>query len=150
MDDILNNKNLLMQINEIENMLRNIKYCDLIIFKYKNISICIMEYITCTKYEKELEINPLMVYKIINNELLIENKKFISHIHDVYCDMMNKYIQPDYYKRINEEYMSIEAKIYKIYIFRITAEKKLNTFKPVEKYNKELEGLLKKYVLLIT
>ena len=109
-----------------------------------------MEYITCTKYEEELEINPLMVYKIINNELLIENKKFISHIHDVYCDMMNKYIQPDYYKRINEEYMSTEAKIYKIYIFRITAEKKLNTFKPVEEYNKELEDLLKKYILLIT
>ena len=146
----MENKNLLCQINEIELVLKSIRYCDIIVMKYKYISISMMEYITSTKYDSELEINPLMIYKIINNELLIENKKFILHIHDVYCDMMNKYINNEYYKRFNEEYMSTEAKIYKIYIFRITAEKKLSTFKPVQEYNKELEDLLKKYIISIT
>ena len=103
------------------------------------------------KYDRPLDIDPLLVYKIINNEdLLINNDFFKFHIHDIYTDMMNKYISSDYYKRFEEDYISTQAKIYKIYIFWITAEKKLNTFKTVELLNKELEELLKKYIILFT
>ena len=103
------------------------------------------------KYDCELDIDPLMIYKVINNdELLINNQFFIHHIHDIYADMMNKYISSDYYKRFEEDYISTQAKIYKIYIFRITAEKKLNTFKNIQELNKELEDLLKRYIILIT
>jgi len=147
-----NNKLLLEQINEIEITLNNIRYCEVIVRKYKTIEFIFMNYIDkSTIHDRDIDIDPLLIYKKINNnELLINNKEFKIHIHDIYCDMMNKYINSNYYKRFNEEYMSTEAKIYKIYIFRITTEKKLNTFKSVQELNKELENLLKKYILLIT
>jgi len=144
--------NLLEQINTIENTLKNIRYCELIIEKYKYISSNVMNVLDkTTTYDRPLDIDPLMVYKIINtNQLLINNEYFKTHIHDIYCDMINKYINGQYYKRLEEEYISTEAKIYKIYIFRITAEKKLNTFNTVQELNKDLESLLKRYITFIT
>jgi hypothetical protein len=100
--------------------------------------------IKVNKCEKDVNIDPLLVYKTINNEYF----KYL--IHDIYADMMNKYIDSTYYKRFEEDYISTEAKIYKLYIFRITAEKKLNTFKSVELLNKDLEDLLKRYIILFT
>ena len=143
---------LLEQIHNIESTLRNIRYCEVIIDKYKSINFSFMNILDQdNKYDRNIDIDPLLVYKTINNdELLINNHSFKYHIHDIYCDMMNKYIQSDYYKRFDEDYISTEAKIYKIYIFRITVEKKLSTFKSIESLNKEHEDLLKKYILLIT
>ena len=143
---------LLNEINNIETTLKNIRYCELIVEKYKCISFNAMNVLNkVNKCEKDVDIDPLLVYKTINNNnLLINNEYFKTHIHDIYCDMINKYICSDYYKRLEEDYISTEAKIYKIYIFRITAEKKLNTFNTVEKLNKELECLLKTYITLIT
>ena len=143
---------LLEQIHKIENTLKNIRHCELIIDKYKSININVMNVLDkINKYDRPLDIDPLLVYKIINNgDLLINNDFFKIHIHDIYTDMMNKYISSDYYKRFEEDYISTQAKIYKIYIFRITSEKKLNTFKSINKLNKELEDLLKSYILLIT
>ena len=143
---------LLEQIHTIENTLKSIRHCELIIDKYKSININVMHVLDkVNKYDRPLDIDPLLVYKIINNgDLLINNDFFKIHIHDIYADMMNKYISSDYYKRIEEDYISTQAKIYKIYIFRITAEKKLNTFKSINELNKELEDLLKSYILLIT
>ena len=143
---------LLEQIHQIENTLKGIRYCELIIDKYKSISLNVMNVLDkVNKYDRKLDIDPLMIYKVINNdELLINNDFFKKNIHYIYSDMMVNYITRDYCKSINEEYMSTEAKIYKIYIFRITAEKKLNTFKSINKLNKELEDLLKSYILLNT
>jgi hypothetical protein len=143
---------LLEQIHQVENTLKNIHYCEIIVDKYKSININLMNVLDkSTKYEHPLDIDPLMVYKIINNdELLIKNDFFKKHIHYIYSDMIVNYITRDYCKSFDEEYISTEAKIYKIYIFRITAEKKLNTFKSIDLLNKELEGLLKKYIILIT
>jgi hypothetical protein len=150
--DVSKKNDLLDKINNIECNLKNIRYCDLIIQKYKSITSNAMNlFDKTTKYDCPLDIDPLLIYKIINNNnLLINNEYFKTHIHDIYADMINKYICSDYYKRLEEDYISTEAKIYKIYIFRITAEKKLNTFNTVEKLNKELECLLKTYITLIT
>ena len=149
--EIFKDNDLLNKINEIENVLKNIRYCEVIVMRYKSISISFMEYITKKEYTNPLELTPLIVYTVINNDqLLIDNKSFQIHIHDIYCDMMNKYINNEYYKRFDEEYISTEAKLYKIYIFRITAEKKLHTLKSVDEYNKELEDLLKKYIMILS
>ena len=143
---------LLNEINNIETTLKNIRYCELIVEKYKCISSNAMNvFDKNNNYEKDVDIDPLLVYKTINNNnnLLINNEYFKIHIHDIYCDMINKYINNQYYKTLDEEYISTEAKIYKIYIFKITAEKKLNTFKSIDILNKELESLLKRYIILV-
>jgi len=140
---------LLEQINEIEIKLQNIEKYETIIYKYKYISSNFMKLIDNS--DKHIEINPLIIYKIINNDqLLIDNYYFKVNIHNIYTDMMINYIKPDYSTLFKDEYISTEAKIYKIYIFRITTEKKLLSFENIDILNKNLEDLLKKYIMLIT
>ena len=85
---------LLEQIHAIENSLKNIHYCEVIVNKYKSINFSFMNVVDkVNKYDSDVHINPMMVYKIINNdELLVNNDFFKYHIHDIYCDMVNKYI----------------------------------------------------------
>lgn len=143
---------LLNEINNIEIQLKSIQECKSIINKYKYIETDIMNVLDKTsKFEYLLEINPLMIHETINNgELLIKNEFFKKHIHHLYSNMITNYINKSYNQSFDEAYISTTAKIYKIYIFRINTEKKLNTFKNVNELNKELEELLLKHIVLIT
>ena len=151
----LNSKDneLLNEINNIEIQLKSIEHCKSIINKYKYIEKDIINVVDKTnKYEYLLEINPLIIHEIINDgELLINNDFFKKHIHHLYSDMI-KNLSSKFYNQssFDEEYISTTAKIYKIYIFRINTEKKLNTFKNINELNTKLEELLLKYISLIT
>ena len=110
----------------IEKHINDYDYFLKIIQDYKYIELDIIKLYCCTYYCKKIyiEINPSLILLSDKEGLLINKETVINTINEMYNKIYN----------INKS-LSITSKIYKIYFYRIEAEKSLSLLPSIEKLN---------------
>ena len=110
----------------IEKHINDYDYFLKIIQDYKYIELDIIKLYCCTYYCKKiyLEINPSLILLSDKEGLLINKETVINTINEMYNKIYN-----------NNKSLSITSKIYKIYFYRIEAEKSLSLLPSIEKLN---------------